>query len=118
MAQILGIARIKVNAKLLESLPGASIELGGLVVKEIKRGHRNYGPVYEFVPGTLKCTIVAKLDSPIEEVRSLIEGVIVFQGDNGLTYKASRMYLKGTPTLKDGDGEMELEFEGDEWKPI
>jgi hypothetical protein len=115
-APILGIARIKVNGELLESMPGASMQMGGLVVKEVKVGHRPYGPVYEYRPGKLSCTIVAKEATPIEDIRKLFQGLILFEGDNSITYKCSNAYLMGDPKLKDGDGEIELEFEGDEWK--
>lgn len=116
MSQILGTARIKLNGELLETLPGATMEMGGRVVKDLVTGHRVYGPRYEVQPGKLTCTIPAKESTPIEAIRALFEGVCLFEADNGFTYKMSRAYLMGSPKMKDGDGEIELEFAGDPWK--
>lgn len=111
--RIAGIARIKVNGELLESIPGAEIEFGGEVVKDMKKGHRVYGPTYEVVPSKVTCSVVWKNETPIEDFRTLFQGVILFEVDNGITYKCSNMYLMGSPKAKDDSGEIDLEFQGD-----
>lgn len=112
MAKISGIARIKVNGELLESLPGAKLRLGG-VKRKPKTGHRFYGHVEEFVQGELECTIVWKNETPIEDLRNLTDGIINFESDNGKTYMMAQAVIEDPPELSDGEGEVPLKFFGD-----
>lgn len=110
--KISGIARIKVDGELLESLPGAELDLGGFE-RELKSGHRVYGHTEKIVPSMLTCTIVWKNETPLETLRDTIGGVITFESDNGKKYKCSNMALLKTIKVKDESGEVPLEFGGD-----
>ena len=112
MARISGIARISVDGELLESLPGAELELGGKE-RELKSGHRVYGHTEKVVPSMLKCTIVWKNETPLETLRNLVDGLIIFESDNGKSYQMANAVILKPPTVKDENGEVPREFGGD-----
>lgn len=107
-----GIARIKVDGELLESLPGAELDLGGME-RELKAGFRVYGHVEKVMPSMLTCTVVWKNETPIEDFRDLVDGLVLFESDNGKTYKVSNAVCTKTVKVKDESGEVTLEFGGD-----
>ena len=112
MSKLAGIARIKVNGELLQSLPGASLDLGGFE-RELKSGHAVYGHTEKVMPAMVTCTIVWANATPIEDLRNAVDSTITFEADNGITYKISNAVCTKTVKVKDGDGEVELEFGGD-----
>lgn len=112
MSKIAGIARIKANGELLESLPGAELDIGGFE-RELKSGHAVYGHVEKVMPSSVTCTIVWKFETPVEKLRDMVDGVILYEADNGVTYKISNAVLTKTIKLKDESGEVTLEFGGD-----
>lgn len=114
--KISGIARIKMDGELLESLPGAELDLGG-VEREMKTGHRVYGYTEKVMPSVLTCSIVWKNETPIEDIRKLTDGLILFESDNGITYKVSNAVCTKTVKVKDESGEVALEFGGDPAEP-
>jgi len=111
-AKIAGIARIKVDGALLASMPGAELDLGGVERPEVT-GHRVYGFTEKIMPSVLTCTIAWKFETPIEALRNLTEGLILFEADIGVTYKISNAWCSATVKVKDESGEITLEFKGD-----
>lgn len=111
MSKIAGIARITMDGELLESLPGAELDLGGKE-REMVSGHSVYGYKEKVVPAMLTCTIVWKNETPVEEIRDHVDGLILFEADNGITYKVSNSVCTKTVKVKDESGEVTLEFGG------
>lgn len=112
MALITGIVRIKINGELLESKPGAELELGGKE-RELRSGHRVYGYTEKVVPSMLTCTVYWKAGTPIETWRNLTDGLVTFESDVGETYQINNATLLKTPKVKDESGEVDLEIGGD-----
>lgn len=112
MSKITGIARIKVNGELLESMPGAELDLGGYERTE-QTGHRLYGYTEKLMPAVLTCTFPWKAGAPIEAIRNLVEGVVLFESDAGETYRVSNAFNSTTVKVKDEDGEVSCELKGD-----
>lgn len=117
MPKLTGIARITANGELLESMPGAELDLGGKE-REMKSGHRVYGHTEKVVPSTLTCVIVWKNGTPIEDLRDIIDGVIIFESDIGESYSMENAVTTKTVKVKDESGEVNLEFMGDPAKPL
>lgn len=109
---ITGIARIKVDGELLESLPGAELDLGGYEAEAVT-GHAVYGPREKVMPSVLTCTIAWKFETPIEKLRRLRNGVILFEADVGTTYRVNNAFTAKTVKVKDETGEITLEFQGE-----
>jgi len=112
MSKIAGIVRIKANGLLLESKPGATLDLGGKE-RELKAGHRVYGFTEKVVPAMCTCTVYWKAGTPLETLREMTEGLITFEADIGETYQISNATLTKTLKVKDETGEVDLEFGGD-----
>lgn len=117
MSQISGVARIKVDSELLESLPGATLRLGG-VNRKPKTGHRVYGFSEEVVQSEVEVTIVRKNGTPIEKLRKATASLITFEEDIGKVYMIANAVLENPPELTDGEGEVKLKFFGDPAKEI
>lgn len=112
MSLITGIARIKVNGELLESKPGAELDLGGKE-RELRSGHRVYGYSEKVMPAVLTCTFYWKAGAPIEAIRNLTEGLVTFESDVGETYQISNATTLKTVKVKDETGEVDVEIGGD-----
>lgn len=110
--KLAGIARIKVNGELLQSLPGAELDLGGFE-RELKSGYAVYGHTEKVMPSVLTCTIVWGNATPIEDLRNAVDSTITFEADIGVTYKVSNAVCTKTVKVKDESGEVTLEFGGD-----
>jgi hypothetical protein len=113
MAKISGIVRIKVNGELLESVEGATLDVGGFE-RELMSGHRVYGHKEKIIPSVLACKIVWKFETPIETLRNLIDGLATFESDNGITYQINNLVCTKPPKL---DSEIDWEFGGDPAEP-
>jgi hypothetical protein len=114
--KLAGVARISVNGMLLESMPGAEIDLGGKE-REQKVGRKVYGYMEKAIAATMTCTIVWKNGTPIEDIRNITEGLIVFEADIGVTYQIANAVLLKPPKFNDENGEWDLEFGGDTAEP-
>ena len=112
MPKITGIARITANGELLESMPGAELDLGGSE-RELKSGFRVYGHTEKIAPAVLTVTIVWKNGTPIEDMRDFVDGVIIFESDIGESYSVENAVITKTVKVKDETGEVTLEFGGD-----
>lgn len=112
MSKITGIARITANGELLETLPGAELDLGG-EERELKSGHRVYGYTEKIMPSVLTTTIVWKNGTPVETLRNLVDGLIIFEADIGVSYSMENAVVTKTVKVKDESGEVTLEFGGD-----
>jgi hypothetical protein len=115
MAKINGIVRIMVDGNLLESKDGAELDLGG-EERTLETGFQVYGFTEKIMPSGLTCEIVWKAGTPIEVLRAIVDGVINFEGDNGITYTCDGMVLLKPPKLK--GPLIPLEFGGNPATPL
>lgn len=112
MAQLTGIAFIKVDGVMLQSKPGAKLKLGGKK-REPKVGHKVYGFTESVEASELDCTIFHSAATDVEAFRNAVASVILFETDTGVTYQVSNAFLMETPELSDGEGELSLKFSGE-----
>ena len=110
--KISGVARIKIDGELTESMPGAELDIGGFK-REMVAGHTVYGYTEKVMPSELTMKIVWKNGTPIETFRNLTAGLITFESDNGVTYQISNCVCLDPPKLTDDKGEISLKFGGD-----
>ena len=96
MSKITGIARIKVNGELLESMPGAELDLGGYERTE-SVGHRVYGYTEKVMPSVLTCTFPWKAGAPIEDktlVRELMHVGVISASPESSMHEAALLMLR------------------------
>jgi hypothetical protein len=107
-----GIVKIKVDAELLESKPGAELDLGG-EERELRTGWKVYGFTRKIVASGLKATFYWKPGSPVEKIRKLTAGTVTFEGDAGDIYEVTNAVTLKTLKIKDETGEVDVEIGGD-----
>lgn len=112
MAQLTGIAFIKVDGVMLQSKPGAKLKLGGRK-REPKVGHKVYGYTESTEAAELDVTIYHSAATDVEALRNATAAVVLFETDTGVTYQISNAFLMESPELTDGEGEMSLKMQGD-----
>lgn len=112
MAQLTGIAFIKVDGAMLQTKPGAKLKLGGRK-REMKTGHKVYGFTESVEPAELDCTFFHSAAVDMEALRNATASVLLFETDTGVTYQVSNACLMESLEITDGDGEVSCKFQGD-----
>lgn len=112
MAQLTGIAFIKVDGVMLQTKPGAKLKLGGKK-REPKIGHKVYGYTETTEQAELDCTAYHSAAMDVEALRNATASVILFETDTGVTFQISNAFLLETLELTDGEGEISMKFAGD-----
>ena len=112
MAKVLGIAKIHVGSSLLRSKEGASITLGGIERTEVA-GYAVYGFSEKVVGATVSCTLAHTNDLSLSELAQTTDAVVRFECDNGTVYVVEHAYMRTTPQVTAGSGDVACEFGGD-----
>ncbi len=112
MAQLTGIAFIKIDGEMVQSLPGAKIALGGKK-RTPKSGHKLYGYHEAVEPCMVEMSVAHSAATPTEEFRNKVAAVVLFETDTGITYQTSNAFITDPPELTDGEGELSLKFAGE-----
>lgn len=100
---LIGVAAITAGGLKLDTKKGASLKLGGTKNNPEVYGSKVY-PTAEIVPAELDCDIPSTAQAPIEQLRSMVDAVIVFEGDNGIRYQVSNACVADALELKSGEG--------------
>lgn len=112
MAQVLGRADIRVNGKLLQSHPGATLDIGGVTRTSVV-GHTWHGFSEAAKQSRLECEITLGQDTRLSDLKDIVDAVITFECDTGQTYVIREAFIVDPPTVTDGsDGRVPLVFEG------
>lgn len=112
MAQVLGRARIKVDGQLLQSHPGATLDLGGVTRTSVV-GNEVYGYSEAAKQSRLECEISLNGQTRLGDLARITDAVITFECDTGQVYVIAGAWIVDPPTVTDGsDGRVPLVFEG------
>ncbi len=112
MPQFLGRATIRVNGEVIETMKGASLDLGGVKRTTVTVG-RVVGWAEETAPAVLECETALRPGQSLEALRRAAGAVVIFECDTGQRYLMNDAYLTDTITMKDGEGgNVTLKFEG------
>lgn len=109
--QYFGRATIIVNGRALDSMPGAKIELGG-VIRKAKTTDSRVGYVEEMAPGRVECEIAVSKDTQIEELRSLVDATVIFKADTGQQWLVREAFTEDGLKAEGKDGKMSLKITG------
>lgn len=113
MSQYFGRATVYVNSRVLNTLPGASMDPGG-VERAVVTNEHSIGWVEKNLASTVKCEVSLGPDTSLEELAGIVEATIVFVTDNQHSYSLSGCFLTKPPAITAGDGgKIPLEFMGD-----
>ena len=99
-----GKAFIKMDGNALESLPGASFEMGGVNRAPVIGGNKVLGYSEEPVPAKVECQISLAKGIKLEEFRQATDVTVTFQTDTGQTYQLKNAWLAEPPKSTQGEG--------------
>ncbi len=86
MAKVLGRVTIIINGTPKESLPGATLKIGGLNATPINTDQLTTHDIEEYVHATITATFVLTSTADVEAVRNLRDAKVTFEGNNGVSY--------------------------------
>lgn len=110
--QYLGRVTIKVNGEVLDSRPGASIDLGGITRKPVTND-QHMGHAEELKPSRMECELSLRRGASIDGLRNIVDGTYVFECDTGQRYIVKDAYTTDTLSLTGGEGgRVKLVMEG------
>lgn len=112
MSRVMGKAQIKGNGKLLETLPGASLELGGEARETVKGANAILGYKGAIEPSKLECEIAIKTGTSLAEIRNWTDVTVTFEADTGQTWVVRNGWSTTPPSVTDNDGKAKITIEG------
>lgn len=91
MAQVAGRFTIVVNGTPLETMPGASLELGGINKTPVNTDQLSTHSKEEYRNALVKGSLVLTPGAPVETLRNLTLATLTFQADNGTKYTVTNV---------------------------
>lgn len=113
MAKKLGKAIIKVDGQALETMPGASLDIGGDERTTLTGQNEVQGFFETPKPSRVECEVTVGKETRLAEMRNWDNVTISFECDTGQQYVVQGAWLLNTPSMKASEGgRVSLEFEG------
>lgn len=103
MTQFLGRATIRANGQVIESAPGAALDLGGTKRVPVTVGN-TIGYAEQTAPATLEFETVLKAGQSLDTIRNLKDATVIYEADTGQRFVIRDAFTTDTITLKDGEG--------------
>lgn len=113
MAKVFGRASIKVDGKLLDSMKGATLDMGGTKRTAKVTSKRVAGFTEETMQSKVECAIPLTAGVSLSDLQKVSDATINFETDSGQRYTVAHAFLTDPPTTGDSDGEVKLVFEGE-----
>lgn len=104
MSQVFGKAFVKANGKMLRSMPGAKLDLGGMERAVVKGSSAVHGYSESIKESSLECEIALARGDKLEDLRNLTDATITFECDSGQTYVIRDAFIVDTLSLSEGEG--------------
>jgi hypothetical protein len=109
----LGIVYIKVDGAMLESLPGASLDMGGKMRSPVIGANAVLGFSVALKEATVECEIAVGAGTSLKALADIEDATITFECDTGQTYVISHAALAEPPKATAGEGgKVPLKFFG------
>lgn len=108
----LGIVFIKVDGALLESLPGASIDIGGVTRTPVVGGNQVLGFSEALKESTVECEISVGVGTSVANLGKIADALITFECDTGQVYNVAHAALAEPPKVSADGGKVPLKFFG------
>lgn len=101
--QKFGRAFIKTDGSLLETMPGAKIDIGGVARKEVVGSHGG-GFAEEHKLATLDCEIMMGPETSLAAIGAIDDATVTFECDTGQIYVMRNAWVAETPAATEGEG--------------
>ncbi|MGE4406041.1 phage tail tube protein [Pseudomonas sp.] len=113
MAKKLGKAKIKVDGKVLESMPGARLDIGGDERTTVIGSNAVQGFFETPKQSVLECEVSVGKETKLAEMRGWDNVTLSFECDTGQLYVVQGAWLTNTPNMTASEGgRVPMTFEG------
>jgi len=113
--QRLGKAYIKVDGDLLETMPGAKIDIGGVVRNPVVGSHGLLGYAEQAKEATVECEISIGPNTSLAKLAAIKDTTVMFECDTGQVFVIRNAFLVEPPVVTEGEGgKVPLKFAGPE----
>lgn len=113
MAKKLGKATIKWDGNVLDTLPGAKIDIGGNQRTTVVGANEVHGFFETPKQSKVECEISVGRETDLDALRQIENATISFECDTGQAYVIRGAWLTDTPEMTAADGgKVPLTFEG------
>lgn len=110
--KVMGRALIKVQGRVLDTLAGASLDIGGVTRETVTGDNRVIGYTSKPRPSKLECEIAVTAGASAAEVGRWEDVTVTFQADTGQTWVIGGGWVTEPPMLTAADGKMKITIEG------
>lgn len=110
--RVMGRAQIKANGQMLDSHPGASLDIGGVSRESVVGANTVHGFKEAVKQSRLEVEISVKAGTSLAAIGRWDDITATFEADTGQTYVISNGFVLDPPTLTDSDGKAKIVIEG------
>jgi Phage tail tube protein len=107
----LGKAIIKIDGITLETMPGATLDPGGIARETQVGANAVLGPTEKMAQSKLECTVSIRAGVSIAQLQKSMVSV-TFQGDTGQMWAIAKAWCMQPPMIDSGNGTARLIYEG------
>ena len=112
MSKIFGRALIKVNGMAMQTLPGASLEPGGVGRTTVNGAHGTLGYTEQVKNSKCEFEIAYTARTSLKEIGDWGDVTVEFQCDTGQSYVISHGWSTEPPPITDNEGKAKITIEG------
>ena len=110
--RVMGRAQIKVNGQMLDTMPGASLDIGGVSRATVTGSNKVLGFQETPKPSKLEVEIAVKPGTSLAAMGRWDDVTATFEADTGQTYVIPNGWCTEPPTTTDNDGKAKVVIEG------
>jgi len=119
MGMRLGKAFIKANGQLLETMPGAKLDLGGAVRTPVVGSSSVHGFAEQVRPAKLECEISVGKDTKLLDHAKWTDLSVTFECDTGQVFVIRSAFSSEPPVITEGEGgKVPVVFFGQPAEPV
>lgn len=110
--RVMGKAQVKVDGQMLDTMPGAALDIGGVTRKTVTGANKVLGFQEEPKPSKLEVEIAVKAGTSLAAIGRWDNVTSTFEADTGQTYVISGGWVVDPPSTTDNDGKAKIVIEG------
>lgn len=108
------VAYIKADGAMLQTLPGAKLDLGGRERTPVMGSGSIHGYSETTKPAVLTCEVSLMQGTSLSALRDITNATVTYEADTGQTYVVRNAFVAKTLTVTEGEGgKVTLEFQGE-----
>lgn len=110
--RVQGRFQIKANGKLLDTHPGATLDIGGVSRETVTGANAVHGFKEAVKPSKVECEVSVKGSTSLAEIGRWDDITVTVESDTGQTWVVSHGWVTEPPTTTDNDGKAKITIEG------